>query len=491
MESPILGGGYVGRSTDLIDNKSINLYLELVEGKDGKSPGGLFGVSGLTLLTSIGTGPIRGVFAASNNLLYVCSGNTVYEVTSAWAATAIGSVQTFFGPVQFVDNGLQLLVSDASTAWCYTFRTLSSGPNTSAAAGTWVNALPGLSPNNIGVVPTVLSFQDGFGIVNKTGTNQWYQSNLNDLSTWQALNFSSADSTPGVIVSMYDLHREVWLFKTDRIEVWVNAGLNGFVFQRLQGVQIPMGCAAAYSVSHIDDSMVWLGADDQGGGVVYMSNGYQAMRISTHAIENKIASFATIDDAIAYVYQWKGHKFYVLTFPSGNWTCCFDLTTKLWHERAAFSNGMFSRHIGNCHAYIYNTHIVGDFQNGNLYMYDDSNFTDNGAVRKWVRSWRAFPPNKRIYDPVRFESLQVDLDTGINIPPNDNPQYMLRWSDDGGKNWSSEYWTDGNKTGYTGTRVIWQRIGSTKRGDGTDRIFEISGTDPVPVMLLAADLEAS
>jgi len=250
-----------------------------------------------------------------------------------------------------------------------------------------------------------------------------------------------------------------------------------------------MGCAAAYSVAHIDDSIMWLTADEQGAGQVVMSNGYQAVRISTHSIENKIQSFSTISDAIAYVYQWKGHKFYVLTFPTANWTVCFDMSTKLWHEMAYFSNGSFSRHLGNCHAYAFGTHVVGDYQNGNLYMYDDSNFTDNGETRKWLRSWRAIPSNKRVYDTLRFESLEIDLDTGLYTVAGTNPQYMLRWSDDGGDTWSNEYWTDGNKTGVTGSRVIWQRLGATKRGVGYDRLFEVSGTDPTFVAIIAANLE--
>jgi hypothetical protein len=474
MDTPFFGGFYVGRSREIADNRCINLFPEFVDTKDGKAVGALYGCPGLDLLGSAGTGPQRGSYFASNGVLYVVSGNQLFSVSSTWVATPLGIIGTTTGPVQMVDNGKQLLLVDGQKAWCLVFVT-----------GAFINVLPAL----IGVVPMVLAYQDGFGLVNFVGTNQWYQSNLNDFTTWSALNFSSADSTPFGIVTMYDLHREVWLFKSDRIEVWINAGLPNFAFQRLQGVQIPNGCIAPSSVSRIGDSIVWLGGDEQGQGIVYMSAGYQAARISTHAIEYVISQYSTISDAIAYTYQDTGHIFYVLTFPSGNQTFVYDYTTKLWHERAAFSNGAFSRHIGNSHAFAYGKQVIGDFQNGNLYAFDNNTYTDNGNVRKWLRSWRAFPPNTRSYVPFRFDSLFIDCMTGFNIPPGLDPQFMLRWSDDGGYTWSNEWWTDGNKIGATTSRIIYQRLGSTKRSAGLDRIFELSGTDPVPQAIVAVDLD--
>jgi len=476
VESPILGGYSVSRSKTLADNRLVNLYAEVVSGKDGKAVAGLFGCPGLDLLGTVGPGPQRGSYTASTGTLYVVSGNGLYSVSSIFGSVLVGTLTTNTGVVQMVDNGLQLLVVDGAAGWVLIFGTL-----------TFTQVLPGAP---FVTQPSLLAYQDGFALVNLVGTEEWFQSNLNDFTTWSALNFTSADSAPGGIVALYDLHREVWIFKTNRTEVWINAGLPNFAFQRLQGVQIPQGCAAAYSVSRIGDSIVWLGADEQGQGVVYMSNGYQAVRISTHSIEFEIGKMSLISDATAYVYQDTGHFFYVITFPTGNKTFCYDGSTQLWHERAAFENGTFSRHIGATFAYAYGKQVVGDFQNGNLYAFDNNTYTDNGAVRKWLRSWRALPPGKRVYEPMRFDSLLIDCQTGLSIPDGTTPQFVLRWSDDDGNNWSNEVWTDGNRVGNTGTRIIYQRLGMTKRGGGLDRIFELSGTDPVPVAIVAAEVDA-
>jgi len=475
MKTPFLGGMTLSTSKNLAYNRAVNLYPEVLDNKDGKEIAGFYRCPGLTKFATVGTGPIRGAYRASNGTVYVVSGSELYSVGKDATLTDLGTVDSLATPVKMVDNGSQLLIVTGTGAWCLVF----TG-----------NVFSQVLPGSLGVSPQVLAYQDGFALVNDLGTNQFWQSNLNDFTTWDALDFSSADSTPFDVVASYDLHRECWLFKEDRTEVWINAGTSTFAFQRLQGVQIPVGCAAPYSTAHLSDGIVWLGADEQGDGVVYISDGYRARRISTHGLEEVFRTFSTIADAIGFSYQEAGHYFYFLTFPSGGRTFCFDMSTKLWHERASFANGAFGRHWANCHVFAFGKHLVGDYRNGNLYELDNDAYTDDGTIQKWLRSWRAMMPGKVVYQPVRFNTLQIDAQTGLNIPNDTTPQMMLRWSDDGGHNWSNEMWADSNKIGQTGTRVIFRRLGSTKPSTGLDRIFELSGTDPIPMTLLNAELDA-
>lgn len=66
------------------------------------------------------------------------------------------------------------------------------------------------------------------------------------------------------------------------------------------------------------------------------------------------------------------------------------------------------------------------------------------------------------------------------------PQVMLRWSDDGGHTWSSEHWASMGRIGKYGTRVIWRRLGMTDKL--RDRVYEVSGTDPVKIAIIGAQL---
>jgi hypothetical protein len=115
----------------------------------------------------------------------------------------------------------------------------------------------------------------------------------------------------------------------------------------MNGAFIQHGCAAKYSVAQMGDALFWLSQDKQGGNVVLKGQGYQAERISTHAIEVAIASYAVKSDAIGYTYQQEGHQFYVLTFPTADRTWVYDLVTGEWHERVWLdSDGVEHRHRG-------------------------------------------------------------------------------------------------------------------------------------------------
>lgn len=471
MKTPFLGQAYVARSTNLADNHLINLYPEMAPAAEGeaKDVAGFFGTPGLDLLTTVGTGPVRGATpSADGSTLYVVSGNKVYSLTTAFVATPLGAIDTNTDPVSIIVNPTQAAIFDAISGY-----SISSGALAQIA-------LPFSGPVSA-------QYQDGFGLVNQLGTSNWWQSSLFDFTTWDPLNFSIADSKPDSLVALGDLNREVFLFKEKETEIWINAGNAGFSFQRLDGAYVEVGCAASFSVTKCGQTIAWLGRGKEGEGVVYMLNGYQAVPISTAAIETAIATYPTISDAIGYSYLQEGHLFYVLTFPSGNATWVFDFKSKLWHQRAAFANGMFSRHQSNCYAKFSGKFVVGDYQNGNIYNLNLNTYTDAGLPRKWVRSWRALP--KPSFVPVTFSSLQIDMQTGINVPPGTNPQCVLRWTDDGGHNYSSEKFGAVGKTGETAKRVKFNRLGSTKFNAGLDRVFELSSTDQFQVALIGADLQ--
>jgi hypothetical protein len=64
---------------------------------------------------------------------------------------------------------------------------------------------------------------------------------------------------------------------------------------------------------------------------------------------------------------------------------------------------------------------------------------------------------------------------------------MLRWSDDGGKNWSNEIIEAAGPTGATAQTVSFRRTGSTRVLTGLDRILELSSTDRFKVAIIGAE----
>ena len=481
MQTPILGPFDVSRVPNLADNRLVNLYPGLVETKQGKATGALFTCPGLTFLARLGAGPITGMHIM-NDVLYVISGGVLYQTgpqfTSSALNTASPSLNLGNGRASMIDNGTQLLSIVGAQGLLY-----------DTVAGT---TAPIIMPTPATATNIIAAYQDGFGLMVQPGSQNLWQSNNTDLRHWGGANFGQASGDSDNVVAVAQVHRELVVIKENHTEFWVNAGAGGFAFQRLDGAYLEIGCAAPYSVARVGETLMWLGQNRSGTAFVVQLTGYSPTRVSTHAIETRFQGFAALSDAFAYTYQQDGHLFYVLTFPTADETWSYDATDSLligeslWHQRATLTNGLFHRHPANVTAYYSGANIVGDNM-GNLFKIDPAAATDNGVQRKWLRSWRAL--QRPSEEPVRFNSLQIDLQTGVTTPDGSAPQAMLRWSDDGGNTWSNELRAALGPRGATAQRVKFNRLGATRRSTGLDRIFELSSADFFPTGIIGATLQ--
>lgn len=502
MKTPILGSSYVTRSVNAADNRMVNLYPEIVA-EGGKEPAYLMRAPGLRFLKALGQGPIRGLWTYGG-YGFAISGDKLYRIDSSWNVTIKGTVSGT-GPVSMVDNGTQLFIACNGPSYIYNL-------TTDAFAKITDSDFPGA---------VSVGYIDGYFVFTEPNSQRFWVTSLLDGLSIDPLDFASAEGSPDGLVSLIVDHREIWLFGTNSIEVWYDAGLQDFPLARIQGAFNEIGCAATYSVAKLDNGLFWLGADARGKGIVYRSKGYTGERISTHAVEWQIQQYADISDAIGYTYQQDGHSFYVLIFPAADTTWVYDVATGSWHERAGWAHNQFTRHRSNCQMAFNGEIVVGDYQNGNIYAFDMNNYTDNGDVQKWLRRWRALPTGQNDLKRTTQHSLQLDCETGVGLDGYEfgtviidllasevgplittetgsnilldfatvvgaNPQVMLRWSDDGGHTWSSEHWKSMGKIGQYGFRTIWRRLGMTLKI--RDRVYEVSGTDPVKISIVGAEL---
>lgn len=473
MKSPILGSTYVTRSINAANARMVNLFPEIVP-EGGKEPAFLNRAPGLKLKVAVGTGPIRGLWSYGGNM-YVVSGNKLYKVTSNYVVTNLGTVSGTSGSVSMADNGTQLFIACNGPSYIYNSQT---------------NVFQQISDSDFPGASTVC-YIDGYFVFNEPNSQKIWVTSLLNGTDIDPLDFASAEGSPDGVVGIIADHRELWVFGTNSVEVWSNTGNPDFPFSRIQGAFNELGCVAAYSIAKMDNGLFWLGQDARGQGIVYRANGYAGQRISTHAIEWQIQQYGNLSDTIGYTYQQDGHSFYVLIFPTANTTWVYDVSTQAWHERAGFVNGEFTRHRSNCQVFFNNEVLVGDYQNANVYAFDLNNFSDNNNAQKWLRSWRALPTAQNNLKRTAQHSLQVDLETGVglNLGQGSDPQVMLRWSDDGGHTWSNEHWVSIGKIGEFYRRAIWRRLGMTMKL--RDRVYELSGTDPVKIAIIGAELIVS
>jgi hypothetical protein len=331
-----------------------------------------------------------------------------------------------------------------------------------------------------------VDISDNYFVYNKPNSQLWAASDLLSPIT-DPLSFASKDGSPDDLVAIIVDRREVYLLGEMSSEAWLDVGSVPFPFQRIQGSSTQQGIAAAYSCARVGNSFAYVSKNNRGEATIVQMNGYIPQRISTHAVETTLVG-QDVSDAIAWTYQLEGHETYVVTFPSigdNGLTWAYDITTGLWHKWLYTNNqNQYERHRGNCCAFFNQQVLLGDYENGKLYRLSLSQYTDDGQL---IRRLRRCPHITTDLQRQYFAELQIQFQPGVGLPTGQgqDPQAMLRWSDDGGFTWSNENWVTIGKQGQYFTRAMWRRLGFAR-----DRIFEVVITDPIKAVIVSANLKA-
>ena len=479
-----VGASYEAPSIYQDAQECINFYPEIDPTKQPGERGivALYPTPGLVEELQLTGGPVRGMRALSGfQYAIVVVGNLVYRLDTSLNATQVGILLTNSGPVKITDNvmtseGLTAYIVDGPHRYYYevlsnTFVTLT------IADGGWEGA-------------TACDTVDDYIAYNQPDSQNWAVTDLGSpLST--TFLFGSKNSSPDNIVTIIADHRQVYLLGEVTTEVWVNTGgLPGniltFPFQRISGTASQNGCAAPFSVARFAESFMFVSRDTLGTATIGKMTGYEYQRLSTHAVENTLTG-ADISDAVAYSYQIEGHEFYVVTFPQLELTWVYDLATQQWHKWLSWDapTATYKRHRSNCAMFFANKNLVGDFQNGKIYRIEQNEYTEAGNM---IRRLRRAPHITTDLQRQYFEEFQIQFQPGVglNLGQGQDPQAMLRWSNDGGSTWSNEHWVGIGKMGQYLTRAIWRRLGWSR-----DRIFEVVVSDPIKAVIVSANLKAS
>lgn len=499
---PLTAGAYQSRSVIAGAQRCINLFPES-NPEDANPPVPIthYPTPGITAKVQCPDySVVRGLYRASNGELYAVCGASVYFIDSSFGLHPLGSIASGTTPVSMKDNGLCLLLVDGS-ATGYVID-ISSGAHSFSTI---------LDPNFLGGLK--VDYIDTYFILNQPGTRNFYIS-LSEInytmattavagSAFNALDIVGKSGGSDPISTLACVHREAWIVGTLTSEVWVDQGTPDFPLGELPGTFVEHGCVAPYSMATHDVIPFWLSQDKDGRGIVVRGDGYSAKRISTHVIEEYIAGYATISDAIGFCYQVLGHVFYVLTFPTADVTWVYEVGTGQWHEWAFLdANGALHRHRANCATQAYNFNLVGDWQNGIIYAVDTQNFTDNGNP---ILRLRSFPHVLNDGKRLSYASFIADIQVGqipgqLSSVPSSSfnndvsndfggnslvlPKIFLRWSDTRGASWGEKVTQTLGSTGQYYSSIKWSRLGMAR-----DRVFELSWSEPIDTALNGAFID--
>jgi hypothetical protein len=339
-------------------------------------------------------------------------------------------------------------------------------------------------------VPIIPAFQDGYGIYAKQVTNVWYISKIDDFSEVNATDF--ARTLPNNIVAAISVQEEVWFLCKTTSEIWYNTGEEEFPFQRRTNLVMNYGCAAPYSVAVGHNNILfWLASNKDGSFIIVNSIQYNISIISTEALNDELRNYEKVDDAVAWIMQWNGHIFYIITFPVADRTWAYDLITKTWGQWSTRQQNNFpsdnqyinSRWRANNYVFYNNKHLIGDYKTGNIYQLSNDVFTDNGETIVYERTTNVFQEK---LNRICVYSIELDFEKGqgLTTGQGSDPAMMLQISRNGGITWGNELWRTSGEIGKYQQRIKWNRLGTAR-----SHVVRLRVTDPVYNALLGAVAE--
>lgn len=455
---PINGQTYEGFSVDANAQRTINWFVEA-------DPSGLnnliqYPTPGSVLFAQTTANACRGLQDFGGDL-YTVTGDKLYKVTEDGIATHVGTLNTLEGRVRMAESGQELMIVDGTNGYLWdgtTFSTITDADYPDAA--NWV------------------AFLDGFFIVNdpaqiSTVKGSFYISGVYDGSTWTAVDVSTAERDSDDLLAITTVDGNLQLIGERTIEPWYNSQNADFPYENIRSAVVDWGTRAAHSVVSNDNKVIFLARGKRGGTQVRMLEGQHTHKISSSALDNAIAGYTQVDTAYAFIFSWKGHEFYSITFPYDNVTWLYDMTSNLWTEWS--TNGL-GEHFSNAHAYFANKHIVGSSLNGKLFeLSDDTYLDDTTTIRRVRRTPTIHAQGRYLF----HRRLQVVVETGVGTVSIEDPQIMMRYSDDGGRTWSNEKWRSLGNVGEFTKTVFWTNLGRSKR-----RIYEFVVTDGVKAVII-------
>jgi hypothetical protein len=369
--------GFIGptntlRSVNVNAERSINWMPSISAPGLPKVDPWLEPTPGLEPWVQLGDAPIRGQFAI-NGRAFAVAGANFCEFYDDQSFDVYGTVS---------EAGISGGVGD-SVAMCSNG---TAGDQVAISAGglgyifdLTANTLTAISDPDFITPVYMVVFIDGYFVWLVALTRKFFWSALEDGLTYDPLDVAEVSRTADNLVFMAQSHGQLILAGQQTMDVWADIG-SGAIFAPATGGFIEQGAVAPFGVASFDNTIVWLGANAKGHGIVYRLDGYTPKRVSDASTEFRLAQATRLDNAIAWSYQEQGHEFYLLLAPGlagGDYdtTFCYDVTTGLWHERAEValadhcptSDSEFRAHVGRNHCFAFGRHFVGDRQSDTIY----------------------------------------------------------------------------------------------------------------------------
>lgn len=379
--------------------KLVNMFLEqTATAKGGVS---LLSFPGLATFSTVGSGPINGMFQRSGSFggsLFTVSGSELYK-----DSTLLGTINGT-GPVSWAVSDTELVVTRGQSAYSY------NGTNLAAIS----------FPDGANV--TAVTFIGGLFVFARAGSHKFYWSAVLNARSVDPLDFASAESSPDKLRDVVAINDNIFLMGEDSIEVWYITGELALPFSRISQRTVHIGVIATDCALELDNALHFIGSD----AVIYRF-GDVPERISDNGIEERLWQSNSYR---CFSYKFEGHSFLCIRLSQGTW--CYDAATQSWHERQTWG---LTNWDANCAADLDDGPYFGSAVGGHVLRFGGWAEGASPLVRRFTA---AFPIEGGVA-PV--DLLEVEANTGsasdyVDADDDSKPKLEMAFSRDGGDTWS-------------------------------------------------------
>ena len=370
----------------------------------------------------------RGILAV-RGVIYAVIGSYLYRVASDGTATVVGNVYGA-GLVGMSTSGTQIHIAASGAGYVYNLNTETLSLITDADY-----------PNG-----TTSAFINGRFVTDDPTpgvSGRFYYSDLLDATSWQALDYNTAERKSDDAEAVYAYGESLVIFGTVSVEFWRGVA-DGFL--PVPGALLPFGLLAKRSVAEAGGVLFFLDSEGQ----VRQMQGYQSAVVSTPAVEFAIGSDA---DAEACAYVFEGRTIYEISTSSVSMaydaTSSAQLGRPVWFKRETADG----RHKQRGAVFCYSKIISLAYDDGKVYelsrdyLPDAREFTVAAPVDDDARQWRI------------LDEIELVGRTGTGAIPDVSPNVMLRLSRDNGYTEGEEKWVGLGTVGDYARRIRWRRLG--------------------------------
>jgi len=316
-------------------------------------------------------------------------------------------------------------------------------------------------------------------------------------------NYFHAVSANGDVVKAIETinAQELWVFGNKSFDIYgFSSDEDGnFSFTRT-GMGTNIGISAPQTLAKIANQLCWLGSGGDGDNAIWVtSQNAQPRRISTPAIERYIAKNKS-NDAFGFAYNYSGHAFYIISFPTANRTFCYDFTTGMWHNRSTRdvnTNTLemwYPSFACNFAGEVY----FGTYNANALVVMDQSKHTEWDG--RPIRRLRRGPVLISEMSNIIVDMFRIECGTGLTdiLQPTEelpnglsrerqgyNPKVLMRYSYDGGNTWSFYKTSRLGQAGKYMTNCEFYGLGMGKLF-----VIEVSCDDPVDFVITTSKIKA-